>query len=61
MKKFFLNLSIKGSEILGNHYSYSRIQAKILLLLLSTEQIELILSPAMVSLETQALVARTHG
>lgn len=53
-KKFFQNLGVKGSEIIGSHYSYSRIQAK--MILLSTEQTELIISPVMVPLETQALM-----
>lgn len=43
-KKVFSKFSIKGSEIIGSDYSYSRTQAKIPLLLLSTEQTELILS-----------------
>lgn len=61
LKRFFQNLGIKGTEIIGSHNSYSRIQAKIPLLLLSTGQTELILSPVMLPLEPQALVARTHG
>lgn len=43
-KKVFWKFSLKGSEIIGSDYSYSRTQAKIPLLLLSTEQTELILS-----------------